>query len=85
MSSFEIGDKDGACILQGSLIGGGGRRTADKMDANCILMLYIDTGMPLEELSPKLIENGLACLVWTTYSHSSRRFPKLAKTHFFHG
>ena len=69
MSSFEIGDKDGACILQGSLIGGGGRRTADKMDANCILMLDIDTGMPLEELSPKLIENGLACLVWTTHSH----------------
>ena len=73
LGNFQKGEKDGVCILQGAVVGTGGRRTAKAMTENCILMLDIDTGVTIDELEEKLGSISPLCLLWTTHSHGTKQ------------
>lgn len=68
LAEFEIGPKDGRCIVSGEVIGG--QRLANNMRANSVLMLDIDNGMSLETMVQKAKHAGLLTIIWTTHSHN---------------
>lgn len=72
LTKFEIGAKDGRCLLPGEIVAPkeGGRRTAKNVIRNHILMVDIDVGMSLQDIDDTLAEHGLWAMVWTTSSHN---------------
>lgn len=70
LSEFQRGPKDGAYILQGSLVDGQRvERRNENMRANCVLMLDDDTGAPLQETIETLRRLERLAVIWTTHSH----------------
>jgi hypothetical protein len=68
LMQFEVGPKDGNCILQGSLAEGG-RRVAANMATNYIMLVDLDTGEDIPAVKAKVKGLGLAAVWWTTHSH----------------
>ena len=66
LSTFQVGPKDGLCILQGELVGGS--RIAKNVIKNHLMILDIDTGASVAEVGQKIVDAGLFALVWTTHS-----------------
>lgn len=66
LSTFQIGPKDGLCLLQGELVGG--NRIAKNVIKNDLMILDIDTGASVAEVGQKIIDAGLFALTWTTHS-----------------
>jgi hypothetical protein len=67
LSIHKQGEKDGECLLQGSVIDG--ERRANAIRHLDILMLDLDTGESLEDVLAKIERLGLLAVVWTTHSH----------------
>lgn len=59
--------KDGPCVLQGSVIDGERKRTS--METMYFMGLDLDNGEPISALVEKVLEKGLCCAIYTTYSH----------------
>lgn len=66
LSTFQVGPKDGLCILQGELVAG--QRIAKNVVRNFLMILDVDTGASVQEVGTKIAESGLFALVWTTHS-----------------
>jgi hypothetical protein len=66
-SKFEVGSKDGMCILQGEAIDG--HRTARAMKQLDILLMDHDTGITFADVCQLAEESGIWTFVWTTHSH----------------
>ena len=69
LTTFERGPKDGKCLLPGALVDGGGRRRAENVAVNYLLMMDFDTGTTLDEAVEAIQARGLFAVVWTTHSH----------------
>ena len=67
INEYQIGKKDGTCILQGSLVGE--TRSSKAMKANSLLIVDVDTGHPMQDVIASIQEAGLAAVIWTTHSH----------------
>ncbi|MFW8594954.1 DUF927 domain-containing protein [Cribrihabitans neustonicus] len=65
----EDAKKDGKCIVTG--VGADGVRKAAAMDTMDAIGLDVDNGSDLREVVAKVVERGLAALVYTTHSHLS--------------
>ncbi|MEZ5850394.1 MAG: hypothetical protein R3D68_07070 [Hyphomicrobiaceae bacterium] len=68
LTKFQIGPKNGRCLLQGELVGG--HRLAKAMKTNHILMLDLDTGETVQDVREKLVGAGWFGYIWTTHSHN---------------
>src|SRR5689334_370405 len=55
---FEVGPKDGTCMLSGYVTNGTTERKAINQDTNYLLMLDCDTGQPIEEVEARIQELG---------------------------
>lgn len=74
LSTFEVGVKNGKCILSGAVVpppsgARGTDRKAHNMTANYVVMIDFDQGDTPEEVQQKARGLGLMALVWTTHSH----------------
>ena len=79
LASFERGDKDGNCLLQGELVGA--QRVAKNVSKNHVLMIDIDNGMSVDEVGKIIVEKGLFAAVWTTHSFG-KDTTEVAEEHF---
>lgn len=61
-------NKEGACIVLGSSVGGA--RKAKAMDEMFAMGLDIDSGARLDDVLDKIEELGLFCLVYTSWNHN---------------
>lgn len=67
---FSEGRKDGPAIIQGKLGAGGGQRLAQFLVSNDLLILDLDSGASLEEVTSRVRALGMFAVVWSTYSHN---------------
>jgi AAA domain len=63
------GKKDGPAITQGELLGT--RREAEQVKAQHILMVDVDTGLPLDEIAELIRQRGLFAFLWHTHSNGT--------------
>ena len=75
LCTFQRGEKDGDCILQGTIAEAGvdakdkGRRLAKSMAKNYLAGYDIDSGDTIEEIAAK-IPAGTFAIIWSTHSHA---------------
>lgn len=66
-SEFRYGQKDGACIVPGHLVGGD--RGSNLTIANYLVMLDHDNGITFDDVCSKIAAVSLRAIVWTTHSN----------------
>lgn len=79
LGTFQRGDKDGQCMLQGALVGT--QRIAKNVIRNDFLIIDIDTGMSVEEVGTIINQRNLFCVLWTTHSFG-KDTTEIAEEHF---
>ena len=67
LTEHKVGEKDGACLLQGELAGP--QRVAKNAMKNYLVIIDIDTGESVVDITALLQNSGLFGLIWTTHSH----------------
>jgi hypothetical protein len=67
LTKHAVGEKDGACFLQGAVIDG--ERRSSSIPHLDLLVLDLDTGENIDEARQKLIDLGLFSVIYTTHSH----------------
>lgn len=67
LSRPTVGEKDGTCFLQGSLVGG--QRIARNVRKTYIILIDVENGITIDEVEKRLRASGYAGFIYTTYSH----------------
>lgn len=67
ITKHKVGEKDGNCFLQGSVVGG--ERLSTAVKSLDLLILDLDTGESLDALRQKVMDLGLAAVLYTTHSN----------------
>lgn len=67
LRDHKVGEKDGACFLQGE--SADGARKSSAQIANHILGVDLDSGAPLHDVIQTIQKHGLEAVIYTTHSH----------------